>query len=98
MGGDPAPIQAFAAGAVDAIGDSRARRVLGYVLKLTRRPAQMLEDDVQGLRDAGLSDSAVHDVASVTAYFNFVNRLALGLGVELEPDPAAGTPEGPQAA
>jgi len=38
------------------------------------------------LRAAGLPDSAVHDAAAIAAYFNFVNRVALGLGVELEPE------------
>ncbi len=45
----------------------------------------MFAADVETLRGAGLSDAAIHDAAAVTAYFNFVNRLALGLGVELEP-------------
>jgi len=36
------------------------------------------------LRAAGLSDSAIHDAACVVAYYNYVNRLASGLGVELE--------------
>jgi alkylhydroperoxidase family enzyme len=34
--------------------------------------------------DPGLADRAILDVAQVTAYFNFVNRLAQGLGVSLE--------------
>ena len=42
------------------------------------------EADLRPLREQGLSDAAIHDAASVVAYFNFVNRLALGLGVELE--------------
>jgi alkylhydroperoxidase family enzyme len=42
------------------------------------------EQEVQILRDAGLSDQAIHDAAAITAYFNFVNRVASGLGVELE--------------
>ena len=40
--------------------------------------------DVDDLRIEGLSDAAIHDAAAIVAYFNFVNRLALGLGVELE--------------
>ena len=38
------------------------------------------------LRDAGLDDRAILDLVQVIAYFNFVNRLADGLGVELEPE------------
>jgi alkylhydroperoxidase family enzyme len=44
------------------------------------------EDYILMLRSAGFSDRAIHDVAAITAYFNFVNRVALGLGVELEPE------------
>lgn len=45
----------------------------------------MTAADVDRLRAAGLGDGGIHDAAAVTAYFNFVNRIALGLGVELEP-------------
>jgi hypothetical protein len=38
------------------------------------------------LRAAGISGAGIHDAAAVTAYFNFVNRIAQGLGVELEED------------
>ena len=43
----------------------------------------MCEDDIEEMRSAGLEDDEVLDVALITAYFNFVNRLAVGLGVEL---------------
>lgn len=39
---------------------------------------------MEPLRAQGLSDSALHDAATIVAYFNFVNRIASGLGVELE--------------
>lgn len=45
----------------------------------------MEEGDIETLRQAGFSDAAIHDVVAVVAYFNFVNRMAVGLGVELEP-------------
>ncbi len=44
----------------------------------------MVEDDVIALRDQGFSDSAILDINQVTAYYAYVNRLADGLGVELE--------------
>lgn len=40
--------------------------------------------DVDTLREAGLDDAEILDVCQVTAYYNYVNRLADGLGVELE--------------
>ncbi len=58
--------------------------MLDYAAKLTARPGEMQEQDVHALRAAGLGDDEVLDVCQVAAYYNFVNRLADGLGVELE--------------
>jgi len=63
----------------------RERALLAYAEKLTRTPAAMVEGDVQALRAAGLSDRGVLEVALVVAYFAYANRLADGLGVQLEP-------------
>lgn len=60
------------------------RAMLVYVDKLTRTPAAMTADDVNALRQAGFGDSAILDICQVAAYYAFVNRLADGLGVELE--------------
>lgn len=56
-----------------------------YALALTRAPSRTTEADIQRLRDAGCSDRAIHDAATIAAYYNFVNRVASGLGVTLEP-------------
>ena len=58
--------------------------MLDYAVKLTRAPASVSSDDVDRLRATGFSDAAVLDICQVTAYYNYVNRLADGLGVELE--------------
>lgn len=60
------------------------RALVNYALKLTRQPGGVVEQDIHQLRRAGFSDSAIHDAAAIAAYFNFVNRIASGLGVELE--------------
>ena len=44
----------------------------------------MGEADVQKLRDAGFSNHGILDIAHVTGYYAYVNRIADGLGVELE--------------
>ncbi len=59
--------------------------MLAYVEKLTLRPWAMVEADVAALRQAAFSDAAILDINQVTGYYAFVNRLADGLGVELEP-------------
>jgi len=60
------------------------RAMLDYGAKLTRTPAEVTGDDVEQLRKAGFDDAAILDICQVTAYYAFVNRLADGLGVELE--------------
>lgn len=42
------------------------------------------DDDVAVLRAAGLGDGAIHDAVQVVAYFNYINRIADGLDVDLE--------------
>jgi len=58
--------------------------MLAYAEKLTRRPWEMMKADVVALRDEGFSDSAILDINQVTGYYAFANRLADGLGIELE--------------
>jgi uncharacterized peroxidase-related enzyme len=58
--------------------------MLDYAVKLTKEPWNMVKADVQSLRDAGFSDTGILDIVQVTGYYAYVNRLADGLGVELE--------------
>ncbi len=44
----------------------------------------MSRADVERLRAVGLNDRAIHDATQVIAYFNYINRVADGLGVDLE--------------
>lgn len=64
--------------------DEKDRAMLEYVAKLTLEPWNMKEEDVENLRQNGFSDEAILDICQVAGYFAFVNRLADGLGVELE--------------
>jgi alkylhydroperoxidase family enzyme len=41
-------------------------------------------NDVGRLREAGFDDRAVHDAFQIAAYFNYINRVCDGLGVDLE--------------
>jgi uncharacterized peroxidase-related enzyme len=58
--------------------------MLDYSVKLTQTPGDMLAEDAESLRTQGFDDRAIHDICTITAYFAFVNRVADGLGVELE--------------
>lgn len=59
----------------------RERAILTYAEKLTLTPARMTKDDVDALRAVGLDDRGVLQVNLITSFFNFVNRVADGLGV-----------------
>jgi uncharacterized peroxidase-related enzyme len=58
--------------------------MLDYAVGLTLAPSAVDGQDVAALRAAGFDDAAVLDVCQVTSYYNYVNRLADGLGVEME--------------
>lgn len=58
--------------------------MLDYALQLTRAPHSITADAIAAVRGAGFDDGGIHDICAVAAYFAFVNRIADGLGVELE--------------
>lgn len=68
----------------------RERALATYADKLTRAPGDMAEEDVASLRAAGFTDRDILDANMITAYFNFVNRLAAGLGVEFTAEEVRG--------
>ena len=63
----------------------REHAMVEYALRLSDAPATMREKHLEPLREAGLSDAEILHVNMVVGYFEFANRLTLGLGVELEP-------------
>ena len=66
--------------------DPQTRGMLDFAVKLTREPTEMRESDVQVLRDLGLTDEQILSVVGITCLFNFMNRLADGLGVDIDAD------------
>ncbi len=58
-------------------------KLLEFAKASTLSPAQD-EDAIRALRDEGWSDEAILDATLVSSYFNFVNRVVLALGVDLE--------------
>lgn len=60
------------------------RAMLDYALKLTEAPASVERADVEALRAVGWSDLDVLHMAEVVGYYAYVNRIANGLGVQLE--------------
>lgn len=75
----------LASGPLDAVAlEGRERALLAYADKLTLAPAEVAGKDIEALRASGLDDRGIHDACAIVAYFAFVNRIADGLGVELE--------------
>ncbi len=58
---------------------------MAYADRLTLAPRSVTREGIDALRAAGLDDRGIHDACAIVAYFAFVNRIADGLGVELEP-------------
>ncbi len=84
MTGDGPWVRRLALDYRDARLSGPDRAMLDYALRLTREPAAIREADVEALRQAGFPDAAILDICQVTSYYNYVNRLADGMGVELE--------------
>ena len=60
------------------------KSILEYVEKLTLKPSNIVEDDIVKLKQQSCTERMIHDAVQVASYFNYINRLADGLGVELE--------------
>jgi uncharacterized peroxidase-related enzyme len=55
-----------------------------YTEKLTRSPSSVEEGDIAALRAVGFDDACISSATQVVAYFNYINRIAEGLGVPME--------------
>ncbi|RYJ15339.1 alkylhydroperoxidase, partial [Halogeometricum borinquense] len=51
--------------------------MLDVAVKLTESPREVTEDDLDRLAEVGYSKEAMWDIASVTAFFNLSNRMAM---------------------
>lgn len=60
------------------------RALCDHAFKLTRTPAEVTRADIDRLKALGLSDRAISDATQVIAMFNYFNRVADGLGIDLE--------------
>ena len=60
------------------------KAMLDYSYKLTLFPWDMTKTDVEDLKKVGFSDREILDINQIVSYYAYVNRLADGLGVELE--------------
>ncbi|MDQ3812838.1 MAG: peroxidase [Armatimonadota bacterium] len=61
--------------------DDRDRAMLGYVEKVTRDPVSISRADIEALRSAGFDDTGILQINLIASWFNYINRVADGLGV-----------------
>ncbi|RUS58880.1 alkylhydroperoxidase [Pseudorhodobacter sp. E13] len=85
LSADPALAEVVAQNWRAAPLDARQKAMLGFAVKLTNTPKDMVEADRQSLRMAGFSDRDIWDISAVTSFYNMSNRLAAA--TEMQPNP-----------
>ena len=66
--------------------DEQTRGMLDFAVNLTKHPSGSKKADVERLRSLGLDDQQILSTVLITCVFNFMTRLADGLGVEIQDD------------
>ena len=61
--------------------DERDRVMLDYVVQLTRDATRISPAYHERLRAAGFDDRGILQITLIAAWFNYINRVADGLGV-----------------
>ena len=64
--------------------DEKDRAMLSCVEKLTKNPVSVWRDDMDALRAVGFDDTAILQITLIASFFNYINRVADGLGVGRE--------------
>lgn len=62
-------------------GSPRLDAIAAHAGALTTRPHSITEDDLGQLRGVGLDDLELLDLNNIVAYYNYINRVANGLGL-----------------
>ena len=65
--------------------------LLDFAVKLTRHPSGVHQEDLDALRAYGFTDEQLVDAVHCIGYFNFINRVLDGLGVDPEASMRYGT-------
>ncbi len=87
---DPARVERLEEDPGKADLSEREEALVHYATTLTQAPASIQEEAVERLRRTGLDDEEILQANMITAYFNFVNRIAEGLGVDAPPEEVEG--------
>jgi uncharacterized peroxidase-related enzyme len=73
------------------------RAMVDYAARLTTAPARITRDDLARLREVGFDNRAVLQINLIASWFNYINRVADGLGVgrSLDEPLACPSPQSP---
>ena len=55
-----------------------------FAEKLTIQPSTISKLDIENLSNFNLSDKEISEIVQIVSYFNYINRVADGLGLEPE--------------
>jgi uncharacterized peroxidase-related enzyme len=66
--------------------DPRQYAVIAAAVKLASRPSEIVDADLDTLREHGLSEEDVDDVGAITAFFSMSNRLVHWRGLRPNPE------------
>ena len=82
LGLDTASMEAIehAPGAAQGL-DPRLAAICAHAAQLTTRPTEMAEADIDDLRALGLDDLDIVDLNNMVSYYNYINRVVMGLGL-----------------
>jgi uncharacterized peroxidase-related enzyme len=67
-----------------AVSDPRLRTLLDYALKVNLDAASVTDEDVQALRDVGLTDLGIVQITHIVSDFGSYNRLNLALNTDYD--------------
>ena len=59
----------------------KVKALFRFADKLTRKPVEIEEEDISALKATGWDEAAIRETVLTVAYFNYVNRVSLGLGL-----------------
>lgn len=87
---DPEALTLLAAGGVPETLSAADRGLIDFARALTIAPSASNEEAIAALRGHGFPDADILLATLIVAYFNFVNRIALGLGVIYDENEVSG--------
>jgi uncharacterized peroxidase-related enzyme len=77
-------VAGLAENGIDALEGGRLRTLLEFALKVNGDPKSVTDADVDGLRDAGLTDKGIVQLIHLVSDFGSYNRLNLALATDYD--------------